>query len=230
MAVARNHAELIAGGHAVRLEAQLQDDATILASCAGSSFAGLGVERRAVAADRRNAVAAPAVRRRRRSPSNAGDDRLRHCRRAGRAGGADRAGRPADACRTRTIVALWRAPERLTDRLGMAAFRKRRLIDVLAFGETALIAARRSAGRAACRNSARAGVCATRIAPMPRPILETSGDGKRHAGAARTDGAAPSVPARRGAHADALLQAGRTRLRRHRLSVPRRSRQRRTDR
>ena len=41
MPVARNHMELIAGGQAVRLEAQLEDNATILASCTNSSFAGL---------------------------------------------------------------------------------------------------------------------------------------------------------------------------------------------
>ena len=41
IAVGRNHIELIAGGRAVLLECGMQENAAILACCAGSSFAGL---------------------------------------------------------------------------------------------------------------------------------------------------------------------------------------------
>ncbi len=41
--VARSHAELIAGGLAMLLEARLQEDAMILSTCPGASFAGLAL-------------------------------------------------------------------------------------------------------------------------------------------------------------------------------------------
>jgi non-ribosomal peptide synthetase component E (peptide arylation enzyme) len=43
VAVARNHAELVAGGLAMLLESRIEQDATILACCTTSSFAGLAL-------------------------------------------------------------------------------------------------------------------------------------------------------------------------------------------
>jgi non-ribosomal peptide synthetase component E (peptide arylation enzyme) len=143
MPVARNHLELIAGGEAVRLEAQFEDDAAILASCGSSSFAGLslGVVSWLLAGgtlslhqpfdaatfasqchdDGCDTVVIPGVL----APRIAQAGLLTHPK-------------------LRTIVALWRAPERLHV---IPPFRHQTagLTDVLAFGETGLIAARRGA-------------------------------------------------------------------------------------
>ena len=141
MAIGRNHMELVAGGEAVRLEAQLRNDATILASCSNSSFAGLASSilpwlltggtlslhqpfDAAVFAEQCGnddcdtvVLPGPLV------------TRLAQSRLLTHTG-------------LKNILALWRAPERLA---AGPAWRHSQagLTDVLAFGETALIAARR---------------------------------------------------------------------------------------
>ena len=141
MPVARNHMELIAGGQAVRLEAQLEDNATILASCTNSSFAGLAATTlpwllsggtlslhqpfdaatfaEQCRSDRCNTVVVPGP-------------LVTRIAQAGLLTHEE----------LKTILALWRAPERLT---AGSAWRHSQaaLVDVQAFGETALIAARR---------------------------------------------------------------------------------------
>jgi len=141
--VARNHLELIAGGQAVRLEAQFEDDATILATCGSSSVAGLtlGVMSWLLAGgtlslhqpfdpatfasqchdEGCDTVVIPGVL----APRIAQAGLLTH---------------PA----LRTILTLWRTPERLHV---VPPFRHQtaELTDVLALGETGLIAARRGA-------------------------------------------------------------------------------------
>ena len=141
MPVARNHMELIAGGQAVRLEAQLEDDATILASCMNNSFAGLAAATlpwllsggtlslhqpfdtatfaEQCRNDRCDAVVVPGPLMTRIAQAGL----LTHDE-------------------LKTILALWRVPERLT---AGSAWRHSQaaLVDIQAFGETALIAARR---------------------------------------------------------------------------------------
>ena len=63
--VARSHAELIAGGLAVHLEARIEPDAVMLGALALASFAGLATHDGAMAAHRRHAGAASSVRARR---------------------------------------------------------------------------------------------------------------------------------------------------------------------
>jgi non-ribosomal peptide synthetase component E (peptide arylation enzyme) len=171
MAVARNHAELIAGGHAVRLEAQLQDDATILASCAGSSFAGLA-----------SSVVPWLLTGGTLSLHQPFDDatfadqcRDDHCDTVVVPGPL--AARISQAGllthdELKTIVALWRAPERLN--IGSAwRHSKAATIDVQAFSETALIAARRSAAGQPAEIPLGQILC-PRNQPDAEAILETS--------------------------------------------------------
>jgi hypothetical protein len=143
MAVGRSHAELIAGGQAVLLEAGLQESAVILASCANSSFAGLALSALPwLLTGGTLSLHQPF------DPSAFADQ----CRN--------------DACDTvvlpgaltariaqagllthpglRNILALWRAPERLAV-ASPWQHQQAELVDVLAFGETALIAGRRGA-------------------------------------------------------------------------------------
>ena len=117
MAIARNHMELVAGGEAVRLEAQLRNDATILASCREGGGAAVFAEQ--CGNDDCDTVVLP-------GPLVT---RLAQARLLTHTG-------------LKNILALWRAPERLA---AGTAWRHSQagLTDVLAFGETALIAALR---------------------------------------------------------------------------------------
>lgn len=141
--VARNHAELIAGGQALRLEASLQDGATLLVSCGANSFAGLALG------------IVPWL-------LTGGTLVLHHAFDAAtfaeqcRSEGCDTVMLPGPSiapiaqagllahAELRSLVALWRAPERLP---AGSSWRhaQAELTDVLAFGETGLIAARRGA-------------------------------------------------------------------------------------
>jgi hypothetical protein len=143
MAVGRNHAELIAGGQVVLLEAGLRENAAILASCANSSFAGLALNLLPwLLTGGMLSLHQPF------DPS-AFVEQCRHddCDTvvlpgvlAARMAQAGLLTHPA----LRNILALWRAPERLP--IGSPwQHPQAELIDVLAFGETALIAARRGA-------------------------------------------------------------------------------------
>lgn len=143
VAVARNHAQLIAGGRAIVCEAHLRDAAAILATCGTASFAGLSAglmtwlltggtlslhhafDQAAFAAqcndDACDTVVLPGV----------------MAQRFAQAGLLDQK-------HLRNIVAVWRAPERL--QFGSPwQHPQAALTDVLAFGETGLIAGRRSA-------------------------------------------------------------------------------------
>ena len=143
MPVARNQLEITDGGQAVLLEAGLPENAAILATCANNSFAGLGVSTmpwlltggslslhhpfdQAVFAeqcreDRCDTVVVPGV----------------------LASRIEQAGLLEHPF-LRNVLALWRAPERL--QVGSAwQHSEATMIDVLAFGETGLIAGRRGA-------------------------------------------------------------------------------------
>ena len=141
IAVGRSHAELMAGGQAVVLESGLPADADLLSCCAANSFAGLAsgllpwlmtggrlalhhaFSSDAFAAQCRDstAVVVPAV----------------LASRIAKAGLMVNSG-------LQNVIALWRAPERLAVSEPWP-HPKVRLIDVLAFGETAVICGRRSA-------------------------------------------------------------------------------------
>ena len=141
--VARNHAELIAGGLAVLLEGGIEPDANLLGCCATGSFAGLaltmmpwllsggtlslhhGFDADAFAAQCRDdrcdtiVVPGPLV------PQLAEAGLLAHAE-------------------LRNVLAVWRAPERLP---ASPAWQhpSATLTDMLVFGETALIGSRRDA-------------------------------------------------------------------------------------
>ena len=144
VAVARNHMELMAGGLAVLLEGELKQDAAILACCANSSFAGLAltvmpwlltggtlslhqpfdpvVFAQQCWRDGCDTVVLPGTL----VPRFAQAELLTHPQ-------------------LRNLLAVWHAPERVPAEeswLHPAAA----LTDVLVFGETALLAARRNAG------------------------------------------------------------------------------------
>ncbi len=142
--VARNHIEMIAGGLAVLLEGRLEQNAVILGGCTMSSFAGLAltvlpwlltggtlslhhpfdaaVLSTQLQHDHCTAVVLPGPL----VPRLAEAGVLAHPN-------------------LQTVLALWRAPERLPV---SAAWRHANagLVDVLAFGETALFGARRGPG------------------------------------------------------------------------------------
>jgi len=143
VAVARNHAHLIAGGRAIVTEAPLRDGAAILATCGGSSFAGLSAGLLSwlvtggtlslhhpfdpaafaaqCAADAPDTVVLPGA----------------MAQRFAQAGLLAHTG-------LRSVIALWRAPERLP--VGSPwQHPDAGLADVLAFGEIGLIAGRRGA-------------------------------------------------------------------------------------
>jgi hypothetical protein len=141
VAVARNHAQLIAGGLATLLEGGLEPEANVLGCCATSSFAGLavtvlpwllaggslslhhGFDAEAFAAQcrehRHDTVALP-----------------------GPVVGPLQAAGLLSHAELRNVLALWRAPERLAI---SPPWRNptAKLVDMLAFGEIALLGSRR---------------------------------------------------------------------------------------
>jgi acyl-CoA synthetase (AMP-forming)/AMP-acid ligase II len=145
VAVARNHAELIAGGLAVLLEGGLQQDAVILAGTALGSFSGLALQvvpwllsggtlclhhafdAETFAAQGRSercdtvTVPAPLV------PRLAAAGLLAHPE-------------------LHNVLAVWRTPERISS-ADVWQHPAARMIDVLVFGEAAFLAARRRAHR-----------------------------------------------------------------------------------
>ena len=142
--VARNHAQLIAGGLGPNLEARLQQDANILATLPVSSFAGMAL------------TLLPWL-------LSGGTLTLHHSFDAGAFTSQVRA-QPCDAVvlpgpavariadaglldDAKCVMALWRTPERLP---ATACWdRDAALVDVASFGELGLIAARRDADGAA---------------------------------------------------------------------------------
>ncbi len=192
--MARNHAELIAGGLAALLEGGIEPDARLLGCCATGSFAGLALDHDALAAQRRHAALhhgfdADAF------AAQCRDDR---CDTVVVPGALvpqlAEAGLLAHA-ELKNVLAVWRAPERL---MTSPAWQhpNASLTDMLIFGETALIGSRRDADGLAvplppARGDGAARLGQRRAGRRDRPHRS------RHARAARTDGAAPSLPARR---------------------------------
>ena len=220
--VARNHAELIAGGLAALLEGGIAQDAAILSAIPLGSFAGLALDRDAVAARRRHAGAASCLRCRtfrrampRRTTATPSCCRARRWRALAEAGllgaddcrtcsrsGARRSGSPAARRWQRRGRAGRRAGLR-RDRPARGAPRRRRQA-----GADSAAASSRAARRSRRGHGGR-----------------DRAHRRRHARAARPDGAArtPSRPAP--SAASAASQGGRGRLRRYRLSLPARPRQ-----
>jgi hypothetical protein len=144
VAVARNHAELIAGGVEVLLKGEIKPEAAILGCCAPSSFAGLAL------------TVMPWL-------LSGGTLCLHHAFDAtafaaqGREQRCDTMAVPGpvlprlaaaglfDHPELRNVLALWRAPERLPT---SAAWLQAGvgLVDLLAFGEAAIVGMRRGAG------------------------------------------------------------------------------------
>ena len=138
--IARNAAQLIAGGRAVALEAQIAQGATILSTIPPSSFAGIavsvvpwllgggtlalhhGCDLKALDAQSQAFPGATLM-----MPGPA----LAPLAEAGR------------LLTFKTVAALWRAPERLA--AGMPWYQQAALIDVAAFGELGVVAGKRDA-------------------------------------------------------------------------------------
>ena len=141
--VARNHAELIAGGLAALLEGGIEPDANLLGCCATGSFAGLaltvmpwllsggtlslhhGFDADAFATqcseDRCDTIVVPGAL----VPQLADADLLAHAE-------------------LKTVLAGWRAPERLSAAMAWH-HPSAKLTDMLVFGETAVVGSRRDA-------------------------------------------------------------------------------------
>ncbi len=142
VAVARNHQELLAGGIAVVLESRIPQDAVIHATVTPASFAGLTVSLLSWLFSGGTLVLHHPF-----SPGLFSAQMKEHrCDTLILPGGI--VSRLADAGLlsaqdgARTLLAVWRSPERLT---GSAAWRQAEIgmVDVMVFGETALLAARR---------------------------------------------------------------------------------------
>lgn len=142
--VARSHAELIAGGLAVHLEARIESDATLIGALALSSFAGLATTVVPwLLAGGTLELHHPFA------PATFAAQRTRAPRAVTVLPGP-LVGRLADAGligHDDPVLAVWRAPERLA---GSAPWPGSALIDIAVFGEVGLIVAARSApGRGA---------------------------------------------------------------------------------
>ena len=169
VAVARNHAELIAGGLGTLIESGIEPGEVILGACAASSFAGValtvvrwlltggtlclhhGFDAASFAAqgrdERCNAIVVPGAA----VPRLAAAGLLTH----------------ADL---RNILAVWRAPERM---LAAAPMKEtpQALIDVAVFGEAALVAMRRSDSGCPAPIPLRS-MCAPPGSPQPAAAIE----------------------------------------------------------
>jgi hypothetical protein len=139
--IARSHAELIAGGLAVHLEARIEPEATVLGALALASFAGLATTVVPWLLTAGTLVLhhpfAPAV-----FEAQRADERCTVAVLPGpmvmRLAEAGLIGRPDDP----TVLGVWRAPERL---VAGPAWSGGTLVDIPVFGEVGLVAARRRA-------------------------------------------------------------------------------------
>ena len=197
--VARSHAELIAGGLAVHLEARIEPEATILGALALGSFAGLATTVVPWLLTGGTLVLhhpfAPAVFAAQRTEEQCGvavlpGPMVMRLAEAGLIGvHGDRL----------SVLGVWRAPERLA---ASGAWNGDALIDVPVFGETGLIAARRGAdgkpapipsGRMVLPRGASQGIHVLNIARTTAGTLALSGPMVPHApfppGAERSGGA-----------------------------------------
>ena len=190
VAVARNHAELIAGGLAALLEGRIEPDARLLGCCATGSFAGLALTMMpwllsggTLLLHHGFDAGAFAAQCRERWPRYRG--------RAGRAGAATGGGRIAGSRRIEERARGLARAGALPRQPGLAALRAPSLTDMHIFGEigAARLAPRR---RRSCRSRCRC-TRSWRRAARPTPCRSpTSPAPRRHACAARADGAAPS--------------------------------------
>jgi non-ribosomal peptide synthetase component F len=141
-AVARSHAELIAGGRAVRLESGLPEEAVILTSCGSSSFAGLsaGIVPWLLCGGTlslHHPFDAAAFARQFRQ------DRCDTVVLPGALVAAVETAGLLPAAQLRNVVAVWRTPERLANAIAWP-HPQIRMVDVQAFGEAAVICGRRT--------------------------------------------------------------------------------------
>ena len=218
--VARSHAELIAGGLAVHLEARIEPDAVMLGALALASFAGLATTVVPWLLARRHARAASAVRAGRvRAPVRARNDAPSRCCPA-----RWRCGSPMPGCSRdglHAVLAVWRAPERLA---ASAAWSGATHAGRRSGVRRDRPGRRRAAAPTASRRRLPSGrLVLPRGAPQGMHVLDRRAHGRRHARALRPDGAARAFPpgAERGEHA---APEDRRRQHRHRLCLPHRSR------
>ena len=184
--IARTHAELIAGGLAVHLEARIEPDAVILGALALASFAGLATTVVPWLLTGGTLALhhpfAPAVFEAQRANEGCTVAVLPGAM-VMRLAEAGLIGRPDDP----TLLAVWRAPERLA---ASAAWAGGTLVDVAVFGEIGLIANRRGAGgkpshipngRVVLPRGAPEGIHVLNLARTPQGTLALSGPMVPHA-------------------------------------------------
>ena len=197
--VARNHAELIAGGLAVHLEARIEPEATIVGALALASFAGLATTvvpwlltggTLALHHPFAPAVFAAQCADERCSVAVLPGAMVMRLAEAGLVAGVD----------LHSVVAVWRAPERLAATAAWS--NEAALVDVPVFGEIGLTAARRGAdgkpagiptGRVVLPHGAAQGIHVLNVARTSGGTLALSGPMVPHApfppGAERGGGA-----------------------------------------
>jgi len=141
--VARNHAELIAGGRAALLEAGIESDANLLGCCATGSFAGLALTMMpwllsGGTLSLHHGFDADAF------PTQCRDDNCDTVVVPGALVSQIAAAGLLAAAEIKNVLAVWRTPERLS--AGVAwRHPNARLTDMLVFGETAVVGSRRAA-------------------------------------------------------------------------------------
>jgi hypothetical protein len=216
--IARSHAELIAGGLAVHLEARIEPEATVLGALALASFAGLATTVVPWLLTAGTLVLhhpfAPAV-----FEAQRADERCTVAVLPGpmvmRLAEAGLIGRPDDP----TVLGVWRAPERL---VASPAWSGGTLVDIPVFGEVGLVAARRRAdgkpdkipaGRLVLPRGAPQGIHVLDLARTAGGTLALSGPMVPHA----------NVPARRRTQRRAETEDCGGQLR-YRVCLPHRSR------
>ena len=209
--------ELIAGGLATLLEGRLRQDATLLGAFAADVVRRARRHRAAMAFVRRHVVAASRLRRRGvrlAMPSRT----LRHRGGAGPDGVALADAGLLSHAELASVLALWRAPERLS------------ISPPWRHATATLTDCWRLARSRCSARAATAAACQCRCRPArhgraARPGQRRAGCGTgphrgRHARRARPDGAAACIPARRRAPQPHRPEDRRRRLCRYRLCVP----------
>jgi hypothetical protein len=186
--VARSHSELLAAGLAVHLETRTEPDTVLLGALACASFAGLAsmvlpwlLSGGTLALHH---PFAPTVFARQRAEENCAVAVLPGPM-VMRLADAGLIGKGRDS---ETVLAVWRAPERLHGSAAWTA--SAALIDIAVFGEVGLIAARRGAGgkpaalptgRIMAPRGAEQGVHVLNVARMPNGTVALSGPMVPHA-------------------------------------------------
>jgi hypothetical protein len=182
--VARSHAELMAAGLAVHLEARIEPDSVFLGALAAASFAGVAgmILPWLLAAGTLvlHHPFAPAVFARQRSEEN--------CAVAVLPGPMVMRLAEAGLIAGETVLAVWRAPERLHSSAPWSGSAP--LVDIAVFGEIGLIAARRGAGgkpaglptgRVTAPRGSEHGIHVLNVSRMPNGTVALSGPMVPHA-------------------------------------------------